>query len=132
MLLTKSVRCLTPAQGIIAPHFLPIRLEVPFLKLTGNLTLPSCRNTGRHWILVAGFLATKRVENKLLVLERQFHFTVFCPKWLNQLRLCWSKSETPTQLQCNYLAIKKRKRKPLHLKDRSFIFPFFFVIDDFW
>lgn len=90
------------------------------------------RNTGRHWILVAGFLATKRVENKLLVLERQFHFTVFCPKWLNQLRLCWSKSETPTQLQCNYLAIKKRKRKPLHLKDRSFIFPFFFVIDDFW
>lgn len=27
------------------------------------------RNIGRHWILVVGFLVTKRVENKFLVLE---------------------------------------------------------------
>ena len=42
LLLAKSVRCLTPTQGIVAPLFLPIRLEVPFLELTGNLILPTC------------------------------------------------------------------------------------------
>jgi len=41
--LPKSVKCQTSTSGIVAPLFLPIRPEVPFLELTGNLSLPTCQ-----------------------------------------------------------------------------------------
>lgn len=41
--LPKSVKCQTSTSGIVAPLSLPIGPEVPFLELTGNLSLPTCQ-----------------------------------------------------------------------------------------